>query len=158
MATLAELLEIIKKWKLDIDTDGKKGPQLRKEIVASGYTITGKTASKTKPKKPITKVEAKKVKVVLKKAKGRGSKVIRGKKVDTVAPAPAPAPPSIKLPPKIPVKPPVIKLPPKAPVKKPPVIKLPPKAPVKKPPVIKVPVKLPPVIKLPTKKITLKKK
>jgi hypothetical protein len=146
MATLAELLEIIKKWKLDIDTDGKKGPQLRKEIVASGYTITGKTASKTKPKKPITKVEAKKVKVVLKKAKGRGSKVIRGKKVDTVAPAPAPAPapPSIKLPPKIPVKPPVIKLPPKAPVKK--------------PPVIKVPVKLPPVIKLPTKKITLKKK
>ena len=141
MATLAELLEIIKKWKLDIDTDGKKGPQLRKEIVASGYTITGKTATKTK--KPITKAEAKKVKVVLKKAKGRGSKVIKGKVVDTVAPAPAPAPPSIKLPPKIPVKPPVIKLPPKAPVKK---------------PVIKVPVKLPPVIKLPTKKITLKKK
>jgi hypothetical protein len=157
MATLAELLEIIKKWKLDIDTDGKKGPQLRKEIVASGYTITGKTASKTKPKKPITKVEAKKVKVVLKKAKGRGSKVIRGKKVDTVAPAPAPAPPSIKLPPKIPVKPPVLPPKIKLPVKKP---VLPPKIkiPVKLPPVIKVPVKLPPTIKLPTKKITLKKK
>ena len=137
MATLAELLEIIKKWKLDIDTDGKKGPQLRKEIISSGYTITGKTATKTK--KPITKAEAKKVKVVLKKAKGRGSKVIKGKVVDTVAPAPAP--PSIKLPPKIPVKPPVIKLPPKAPVKKP-VIKL---------PVIKAPVKKP-VIVIPKKK------
>ena len=133
MATLAELLEIIKKWKLDIDTDGKKGPQLRKEIVASGYTITGKTATKTK--KPITKAEAKKV--VLKKAKGRGSKVIKGKVVVTPAPAPAPAP----APPKIPVKPPVIKLPPKAPVKKP-VIKL---------PVIKAPVKKP-VIVIPKKK------
>ena len=172
MATLKELIAIIKKLNIDVDVTGMKNAELLKEITKAGYDVDGKkvtkkpaskkggTSTASKPTTTVSKETGKPLKkvgrVTNRTTKGRGLKAVE-------APSPAPAPvykapvkkPVIKLPPKIPVKKPVIKLPPKIPVKKP-VIKLP--APIKKP-VIKVPVKLPPpTIKLPTKTITLKKK
>tara|TARA_R110000782_G_scaffold73016_5_gene145987 strand:- start:975 stop:1448 length:474 start_codon:yes stop_codon:yes gene_type:complete len=157
MATLKELIAIIKKLNIDVDVTGMKNAELIKEITNAGYDVNGKKVTK-KPaskkggtstaSKPTTTV-SKETGKPLKKVGRVTNRTTKGRKLKSVE-APAPAPVY-----KAPVKKPVIKLPPKAPVKKP-VIKLPPvKAPVKKPviklPVIKAPVKKP-VIVIPKKK------
>tara|TARA_R110000823_G_C15627647_1_gene468346 strand:- start:147 stop:578 length:432 start_codon:yes stop_codon:yes gene_type:complete len=143
MATLKELIAIIKKLNIDVDVTGMKNAELIKEITNAGYDVNGKKVTK-KPasKKGGTSTASKPTTTVIKatdkplKKVGRvTNRTTKGRKLKAVeAPAPAPAP--------APVKKPVIKLPPvKAPVKKP-VIKL---------PVIKAPVKKP-VIVIPKKK------
>ena len=123
MATLKELIAIIKKLNIDVDVTGMKNAELLKEITNAGYDVNGKkvtkkpaskkggTSTASKPTTTVSKETGKPLKkvgrVTNRTTKGRGLKAVE-------APAPVKKP-VIKLPPKIPVKPPVIKLP--APIK-----------------------------------------